>query len=190
MFMHSHNRSLYSTSINWRRKSSIWKTKQNKVDMRRTRSLKRRKPYPLDVGLRHHGAQHCKMFVDLAATVAFDGDVRHPLVLRLLFILAHPGAPSAPLPSWSVTLRRPECGRRGGGTDAKALEGEGRGRRWRGGQGGGVDCVVNKEDGEVGGGIQGRHRHGSGFFFSQLNNFEGEHRTWRRTASYLKLDNF
>jgi hypothetical protein len=63
----------------------------------RERLVARRIAYPVDVGVRHERAERGEVLVHLAAAVALDGDVGHPLALGVLGVLGAP-LPSPPLP--------------------------------------------------------------------------------------------
>jgi hypothetical protein len=63
--------------------------------------------YPLGVDGRHERAERGEILVHLLAAVALDGNVGHPLALRLLLVLDRPGPPPLPpLRRWRARNRR------------------------------------------------------------------------------------
>ena len=66
----------------------------------------------MGVGLRHEGAERGEVLVHLAAAVALDGNVGHPLALGVLAVLAAP-RPPPPLPPRRRGRRRVAGARRG-----------------------------------------------------------------------------
>lgn len=67
-----------------------------------------RRTNPLDIGLGHQGPEDGQVLVHLLPAIPLDGNVGHPLRLRLLLVLAHP---RPPLPLLPPLRRRPQAGR-------------------------------------------------------------------------------
>lgn len=108
----------------------------------------------MDVGVQHERTERSEVLVHLAAAVALDGDVRHPLGLGLLPGLAAPRPPPPlPGPSRRLPLRRRMLllvrGRRGDGNAGAVAE---RGSVQE--EAGGVEGVVDEH-----GGVAGRRAH-------------------------------